>query len=99
MRALRHHRQPRLGADVGDDGRAHPAERVVAPVVEVELTVRGRRLEVVRSPAWERPKARGTGTTTEQSSVRVREQVGSGWVPLAARLDALRDGIKAAAGI
>ncbi len=67
--------------------RSDHAATGVAPVVEVELTVRGRRLEVVRSPAWERPKARGTGTTTEQASVRVREQVGTGWVPLAARLD------------
>lgn len=67
--------------------RSDHAATGVAPVVEVELTVRGRRLEVVRSPAWERPKARGTGTTTEQASVRVRELVGSAWVPLASRLD------------
>lgn len=67
--------------------RSDHAATGVAPVVEVELTVRGRRLEVVRSPAWERPKARGTGTTTEQASVRVRELTGGAWVPLATRLD------------
>jgi exonuclease SbcC len=67
--------------------RSDHAATGVAPVVEVELTVRGRRLEVVRSPAWDRPKARGTGTTTEQASVRVRERVAAGWLPLATRLD------------
>ncbi len=67
--------------------RSDHAEPGVAPVVEVELTVGQRRLQVRRSPAWQRPKARGTGTTTEQAQVRVRELVGDRWEPLASRLD------------
>ena len=75
------------GALRGTALRSDHAATGVAPVVEVELTVRGRRLEVARSPAWERPRSRGTGTTTEQAAVRVRELVGGGWTPLASRLD------------
>ena len=67
--------------------RSDHAAPGVAPAVECELTVGGRRIEVSRSPAWTRPKARGTGTTTEQASVRVRELVDGRWEPLAARLD------------
>ncbi len=67
--------------------RSDHAEPGVPPLVEVELTVGHRRLEVRRSPAWQRPRARGTGTTTEQASVRVREKVGGRWEPLSTRLD------------
>lgn len=59
----------------------------VAPQVRVEFSVGTRRLEVTRSPAWERPKRRGTGTTTEQARVAVRERVGGGWEPLTTRID------------
>ena len=31
-------------------------------------TLAGRRFRIARSPAWQRPKKRGTGTTTEQAS-------------------------------
>ena len=51
--------------------RSDQAAPGVRPVVELELTVSGRRLRLVRSPAWEREKRRGTGTTTEQASVVV----------------------------
>jgi exonuclease SbcC len=67
--------------------RSDHAAPGVAPLVECELTVGSRRIEVTRSPAWQRPKARGTGTTTEQASVRVRELVDGRWEPLASRLD------------
>lgn len=35
--------------------------------VALELTVQGHRLRLVRSPEYERPKRRGTGTTTQQA--------------------------------
>ncbi len=41
--------------------------------IRLELTVAGRRLEVTRQPPWERPKKRGTGTTTDKAQSRLRE--------------------------
>ena len=51
--------------------RSDHAAPGVAPEVGCELTVGGRRFEVPAPPSGTRPKARGTGTTTEQASVRV----------------------------
>src|SRR3954449_13229570 len=59
----------RQGARLHSD---HAAEGV-APEVVCEFTTSGRRFEVTRSPAWERPKKRGMGTTLEQARVLVRE--------------------------
>ena len=59
----------------------------VRPEVTLEATLSGRRFRVVRSPAWERPKKRGAGTTTEQASVSIAERVDGSWVTLATRLD------------
>jgi len=64
----------------------HAAEGVV-PEVVCEFSVGPRRFEVTRSPAWERPKRRGEGTTTEQARVLVRERVDGDWTPLTSRLD------------
>ncbi|MFI6661007.1 AAA family ATPase [Streptomyces sp. NPDC050523] len=41
--------------------------------VVLELTVAGRRLEITRQPPWERPKKRGSGTTTEKAQSWLRE--------------------------
>ncbi|MFB7247156.1 SMC family ATPase [Streptomyces populi] len=41
--------------------------------IRLELSVAGRRLEVTRQPPWERPKKRGTGTTTEKAQSWLRE--------------------------
>ena len=57
------------------------------PEVVLEATVAGRRFEVTRSPSWERPKARGTGTTTQPSRVVLREDVDGAWVPRTHRID------------
>ncbi|MFF3291372.1 AAA family ATPase [Streptomyces sp. NPDC003023] len=47
--------------------------------VRLELTVAGRRLEVVRRPAQPRPKARGKGFVTERAQSTLREyDAGSG---------------------
>jgi exonuclease SbcC len=54
--------------------RSDHAAEGVAPEVVCEFSVGSRRLEVTRSPAWERPKRRGEGTTTEQARVLVRER-------------------------
>ena len=57
------------------------------PRVALELTLRGRRFRVVRSPAWERPKKRGTGTTVQQAAVTLSERVDGQWRLLTTRLD------------
>jgi len=68
--------------------RADQAAPGVRPRVELELSVAGRRLRLVRTPAWEREKLRGTGTTTEQASVVLAERLPDGeWRTLSTRLD------------
>ena len=62
-----------------------PAGR--APVVTLECTLGGRRLRVRRSPAWQRPKRRGSGVTTEQAHVTLSEQIDGAWSPVSTRLD------------
>jgi DNA repair protein SbcC/Rad50 len=67
--------------------RSDHAETGVAPRVALEATLSGRRFRLVRSPAWERPKKRGTGTTAQQASVTIAERVEGEWVTLSTRLD------------
>lgn len=67
--------------------RSDQAAPGVAPRVTLEATLSGRRFRLVRSPAWERPKKRGSGTTAQQASVTLSERVGGEWVPLSSRLD------------
>lgn len=67
--------------------RCDQAAPGVAPRVELELTVSGRRFRLVRSPAWERPKKRGTGTTTEPAHVVLAERRDGEWETLSTRLD------------
>ena len=53
----------------------------------LDATLAGRRFRIVRSPAWSRPKKRGSGTTPQQASVVISERVDGAWVPLSTRLD------------
>ncbi|MEV6980572.1 AAA family ATPase [Sphaerisporangium sp. NPDC051017] len=53
-----------------------PADR--GPKVTLEVTLRGRRLQVTRSPVWERPKLRGEGVIEEKAKVLVEELPASG---------------------
>ncbi|MBB5131174.1 exonuclease SbcC [Thermocatellispora tengchongensis] len=58
------------------------------PVVELEVTIRGRRLRITRSPAWLRPKLRGAGQVEEKAKARAEELTGTGsWVTLSTRAD------------
>ncbi|MBA8803345.1 exonuclease SbcC [Nocardioides ginsengisegetis] len=67
--------------------RSDQAAPGVRPRVTLETTLSGRRFRLVRSPAWERPKKRGSGFTTEQASVTLSERVDGEWQPLSSRLD------------
>lgn len=67
--------------------RCDQAEQFVAPRVVLEATLAGRRFRLERSPAWERPKKRGSGTTTEPAGVTLSELTGQGWTPLSSRID------------
>lgn len=78
--------------------RSDHAAPDVVPRVVLEVTLSGRRFRIDRSPAWVRPKKRGTGTTSEQARVVISEhRPGTGddaddrdqdaWQPLSTRLD------------
>src|SRR3954453_7455100 len=71
--------------------RSDQAPAGLAPCVELDVTLSGRRFRVVRSPAWERPKKRGLGTTREQARVTLSERVADQWVHLTSRLDEAGD--------
>ncbi|MFL5816462.1 MAG: AAA family ATPase [Conexibacter sp.] len=77
-------RDARLRSDHADPG--------TRTEVELEVTLRERRLRIVRSPAQERPKLRGEGLTRESHTCTVQElDPASGeWLTLAARPDEAR---------
>ncbi len=68
--------------------RSDHAAPAAEPRVVCEFTARGRRFEVSRSPAWERPSARGrNGYTTQQAKTLLRERVGGSWEEKSSRND------------
>jgi len=71
----------------GSSLRSDHAAAGVRSEVTLELTLRGRRLRITRSPQWDRPKLRGSGMTTEQARVLVEEAGTDGWRTLSTRLD------------
>ncbi len=56
--------------------RCDHAPPAAGPSVTLEVTIRGRLFRIQRSPAWQRPKLRGTGTTEEKAKVIVRSGAG-----------------------
>ncbi|XVQ08677.1 AAA family ATPase [Spirillospora sp. CA-255316] len=73
--------------------RSDHAAASTAPRVELEVTIRGRRLRIRRSPAWDRPKLRGSGTTQEKAKVLLEELEHGDWIALSTRLDEAGDQI------
>ncbi|MDI2034087.1 SMC family ATPase [Paenarthrobacter nitroguajacolicus] len=68
--------------------RSDHAAPSAEPRVVCEFSARGRRFEVTRSPAWERPSARGRkGFTTQQAKTLLRERVAGGWEEKSSRND------------
>jgi exonuclease SbcC len=74
-------------AKARDDLRSHHAAAGDASWVRLTFTARGQRLRVRRTPEWQRPKTRGTGTVKEQASALLERWDGAGWEPVAQRLD------------
>ncbi|QYC43411.1 Nuclease SbcCD subunit C [Nonomuraea coxensis DSM 45129] len=71
--------------------RCDHAPAGTGPSVTLEATIRGRLLRVQRSPAWLRPKLRGSGVTEEKSKVIVSERRDGAWHGLTTRLDEAGD--------
>ncbi|NHI18448.1 SMC family ATPase [Phycicoccus endophyticus] len=71
--------------------RSDHASPETPPEVVLELTVSGRRLRLTRSPEWQRPKRRGTGTTRVPAAVVLEERRGSGWEAVSTRHDEVAD--------
>lgn len=68
--------------------RSDHAEPAQEPAVTCEFTAQGRRFEVTRSPAWDKPSARGkNGFTTQQAKTLLRERVDGMWTEKSARND------------
>ncbi|REE95092.1 AAA family ATPase [Thermomonospora umbrina] len=82
-----------------DGLHSHHAAPGEAPQVVLETTLRGRRFRFTRSPAWERPKLRGAGTTRENARVVVEESDHGRWTPLSTRIDEVQDLVKALMGM
>ena len=67
--------------------RSDHADPAVRTEVELEVTLGSRRWRITRSPAQERPKSRGTGTTTEQARVHLEELRAGTWSSVSTRID------------
>lgn len=68
--------------------RSDHADTAAEPRVTCEFTARGKRFEVSRSPAWDKPSARGrNGFTTQQAKTLLRERVAGVWVEKSGRND------------
>lgn len=60
--------------------RSDHAAAEAVPEVELEWSVGSRRFRTTRSPEYERPKKRGTGTTRQQHKVVMVERVEGSWI-------------------
>lgn len=68
--------------------RSDHAEAAAEPRVTCEFSARGRHFEVSRSPAWDKPSARGkNGFTVQQANTVLRERVNGEWTEKSARND------------
>lgn len=67
--------------------RSDHAAQDLRTEVQLEVSFGGRRLRITRSPDYERPKLRGTGTTTEKAKVLLEELVAGSWERRSDRFD------------
>jgi exonuclease SbcC len=62
--------------------------------VQLEATIGGRRMRITRRPEQERPKRRGSGTTTEQAKILLEESCGTSWRAVSTRAGEADEEIK-----
>ena len=68
--------------------RSDHADAAAEPRVTCEFSARGRHFEVSRSPAWDKPSARGkNGFTVQQANTLLRERVHGEWIEKSGRND------------
>lgn len=67
------------------DLRSDHAAPDVPTVAELEFDAHGDRWRIERSPQYERPKRRGTGTTTTNPTARLYKREGREWKEMASR--------------
>lgn len=68
--------------------RSDHAEAAAEPRVTCEFSAKGRHFEVSRSPAWDKPSARGkNGFTVQQANTLLRERIDGAWVEKSGRND------------
>ncbi|MCU1520447.1 MAG: chromosome segregation protein [Arthrobacter sp.] len=68
--------------------RSDHAAAAAEPRVTCEFSARGRHFEVSRSPAWDKPSARGkNGFTVQQANTVLRERVNGEWIEKSGRND------------
>ncbi|HJV98449.1 MAG TPA: SMC family ATPase [Arthrobacter sp.] len=68
--------------------RSDHADPATEPAVSCEFSAQGRHFEVTRSPAWDKPSARGkNGFTTQQAKTLLRERVNGDWIQKSGRND------------
>lgn len=75
------------------------ASAETTPQVELVATLAGRRLRILRQPAYERAKRRGTGTTTEPMKVHLWEWLDDDWQVVSNRVDEIGRLIDAELGL
>ncbi len=67
--------------------RCDQAPADLATSVRLELTLAGRRVRILRTAEWQRPKVRGDGTTKQPATALLEEWRDQEWVGLSIRID------------
>jgi exonuclease SbcC len=77
---------PRYASQPGQQVRSQHCGPRDPSLVEVEFTTGNQRYRVRRTPEYERPKARGDGTTLERPTAELARWDGHGWEGLASQV-------------
>src|SRR4051794_1493556 len=73
--------------------RSDHADAATRTCVTLDVTIRGQRLRITRTPEQDRPKQRGSGTTTAKPTATLEQRIDDGWHCLSTRLDEVGDQI------
>jgi exonuclease SbcC len=79
--------------------RSDHAGDSVRTEVTCEVTLGGERIRVIRRPEQQRPKKRGSGSTTEQAKLTVQRRAGGSWEPVSTRIDEGSDYLRTRLGL